>query len=302
MLTGTEGTAAYLDDIIVTGSDPYVFLQRLETVLSRIQDYGFACIWKIAIFFMPSVKYLGFIINQDGCHPDSDNIDAIKQMPPLKDVYSLHAFLGLLSHYGSFLPDMHRLRYLMNELLKKNVKWIWSRECQQAIEEGKVMLNFDLLLTHFNPDLKIVVAEDVSKYGIGTTTKGKTSKDLPGYVEERAASVVITELTIPFLLVKMDDCRVLEILRNPSLAPHLLKYCCKYRHQAGAITLTDFRWDFSRSLWFPSRNVLNGLDNFWRLIQSLVHFRLGQTVEGSIDDDRWVVLDTAEELGPSLQN
>ncbi|VDL98671.1 unnamed protein product [Schistocephalus solidus] len=41
MLTGTKGTAAYLDDIIETGSNPDALLQRLETVLSRVQDYGF---------------------------------------------------------------------------------------------------------------------------------------------------------------------------------------------------------------------------------------------------------------------
>ncbi|VDL93289.1 unnamed protein product [Schistocephalus solidus] len=41
MLTGTEGAAVYLDEIIIAGSNPNKLLQRLETVLSRIQDSGF---------------------------------------------------------------------------------------------------------------------------------------------------------------------------------------------------------------------------------------------------------------------
>ncbi|VDM00176.1 unnamed protein product [Schistocephalus solidus] len=130
MLTGTKGATTYLNDIIVTGSNPDELIQRLETVLSQIQDYGFRLCLDKCNFFMPTVKYLGFIIDQDGRHPDLDNKDFIKEMPPPKDVNSLRVFLSLMSHCGSFLPDMHRLRPPMNKLLKKDVKWIWSRECQ----------------------------------------------------------------------------------------------------------------------------------------------------------------------------
>ncbi|VDL87684.1 unnamed protein product [Schistocephalus solidus] len=73
-----------------------------------------------------------------------------------------------MSHYGSVLPEMHRLGHPMNELLRKDVKWIWSREFQQAFEEVKTMLSSDLLFTHFNPNRKLVVTMDASNYGIGT--------------------------------------------------------------------------------------------------------------------------------------
>ncbi|VDL90725.1 unnamed protein product [Schistocephalus solidus] len=77
-------------------------------------------------------------------------------------------------------------------------------------------------------------------------------EDLPGDVEQRDASVIITELPVPpFVcrdgngrvfeilrnfslashLLEMDDCRVYEILSNLYLAPHLLKECCEFCHQ-----------------------------------------------------------------------
>ncbi|VDL92653.1 unnamed protein product [Schistocephalus solidus] len=41
MLTGTEGTGAYLNDIIVTGSNAEKLLQRLETALCRAMAFTF---------------------------------------------------------------------------------------------------------------------------------------------------------------------------------------------------------------------------------------------------------------------
>ncbi|VDL95130.1 unnamed protein product [Schistocephalus solidus] len=52
-----------------------------------------------------------------------------------------------------------------------------------------------------------------------------TGEDLPGDVEQRDASVIITELPVPLPFVEMADGRVVEILRNLSLAPHLLEEC-----------------------------------------------------------------------------
>ncbi|VDK48017.1 unnamed protein product [Dibothriocephalus latus] len=97
MLTGNEKAAAYLDDIIVTGSNLDELLQRLETMLSRIQDHGFHLRLEKCVF-MRTVEYLGFIIDKDGRRPDPENINVIKQRPPPKDINSLRAFMGLMSH------------------------------------------------------------------------------------------------------------------------------------------------------------------------------------------------------------
>ncbi|VDL89799.1 unnamed protein product, partial [Schistocephalus solidus] len=41
-----------------------------------------------------------------------------------------------------------------------------------------------------------------------------TSEDLPGDFDQLDASAIITELPVPLPLVKMDDGRVFEILRD----------------------------------------------------------------------------------------
>ena len=40
-------------------------------------------------------------------------------------------------------------------------------ECQEAFEKIKKTLMSDLFLTHYNPDLEIIVASDASSYSVG---------------------------------------------------------------------------------------------------------------------------------------
>lgn len=61
---------------------------------------------------------------------------------------------------------MHKLRALLNKLLKKAAVWNWSNECQKIFEDIKSMLTYELSLTRFNPDLEIILASDVSNYSI----------------------------------------------------------------------------------------------------------------------------------------
>ena len=110
MLTGLPGVSAYIDDIIITGTTPEELLRHLTSVLDRIQQYGFRLSLDKCKFFQTSVKYLEFIFNKNGRRPDAENINVIKQLTAPTDVSTLRSFLGLVSHYGSFLTELHKLR------------------------------------------------------------------------------------------------------------------------------------------------------------------------------------------------
>ncbi|BHF63607.1 hypothetical protein SprV_0200660100 [Sparganum proliferum] len=137
MLSGIPGTAGYLDDIIIVGRSP-----------AELQD-----------------RYLGFVFDVNGRHPDPENIRAIQQMPAPKNVSQFRSFLGLISYYSAFLPSLHDVRAPLNRLLQKDAPWCWSPDCEKAFAQLKSMLSSDLLLTHYDPTLPIVVAADASNHG-----------------------------------------------------------------------------------------------------------------------------------------
>ena len=167
ILTGIPGVATYLDDVLIVGATVEELNERTLMALQRIQDAGMRLRPEKCQFSLRSVKYLGFIFDASGRHPDPENIRAIQQMPAPTDVSSLRSFLGMISYYSAFLPSLHEVRHPLNYLLQKNAAWNWSNECEAAFSQLKSMLSSNMLLTHFDPQLPIVVAADASTHGIG---------------------------------------------------------------------------------------------------------------------------------------
>ncbi|CAH8288100.1 unnamed protein product [Schistosoma rodhaini] len=167
ILADVPGVATYLDDVLIVGSTADELHSRTYLVLQRLQDNGFRLRSEKCQFFLRSVKYLGFIFDASGRHPDPQNTHAIQQMPAPTDVSSLRSFLGMVSYYSAFLPSLHEVRYPLNHLLEKNATWNWSTQCESAFSKLKAMLSSKLLLTHYNPKLPIVVAADASTHGLG---------------------------------------------------------------------------------------------------------------------------------------
>ncbi|BHF79672.1 hypothetical protein SprV_0702279400 [Sparganum proliferum] len=166
MLSGIAGTAGYLDDIIIVGRSPAELQDRVCAVLERVQEYGFRLRADKCQFLLDSIKYLGFVFDVNGRHPDPENIRAIQRMPAPKNVSQLRSFLGLISYYSAFLPSLHDVRAPLNRLLQKDAPWCWPPDCEKAFAQLKSMLSSDLLLTHYDPTLPIVVVADASNHGV----------------------------------------------------------------------------------------------------------------------------------------
>ncbi|XP_058828745.1 uncharacterized protein K02A2.6-like [Topomyia yanbarensis] len=173
MLAGLEATSGYLDDVLIGGVDQEDHHRNLVKVFRRLQEYGFTIKAEKCSFGQQQIKYVGHLIDKHGLRPDPAKIKAIRDMPAPTDVSGVRSFLGAINYYGKFVPSMRTLRYPLDELLKNGKKFVWSSDCQQAFENFKNILSSDLLLTHYNPALEIIVSADASSIGVGSTISHK---------------------------------------------------------------------------------------------------------------------------------
>ena len=175
VLQGIPGIMVYLDDILVAGKDEEQHLKRLEVVLQRLQDAGLRLKDSKCEFLVASVTYLGYRIDANGLHPVNEKIKAIQDAPEPKNVTELKSYLGLLSYYSRFLPNMSSNLAPLNQLLHKQAEWVWEGKEKQAFQLSKQLLLSSQTLAHFDPKLDIVLACDASAYGIGAVLSHRLS-------------------------------------------------------------------------------------------------------------------------------
>ena len=144
-----------------------------------------------------SVIYLGHKVDSEGLHPLPDKARAIVEAPCPSNTKQLKAYLGLITYYAKFLPNLSSFLSPLYKLLHKDITWQWEDEQQNAFDKSKELLTFSNLLIHFNPELPILLACDASNYRIGAVL----AHQMPDWSEHPIAyvsrSLTQPEKTIP---------------------------------------------------------------------------------------------------------
>ena len=176
LLDGIDGTACFIDDIIVTGKSEKEHCTNLKKVFKVLEDSGLTLEKSKCSFFSTSIQYLGHVIDYNGLHTCADKIDAIINAPRPINYQQLQSFLGFVNYYGRFIPSASILLAPLYDLLKKNSKYHWSEACEKAFNGVKQILSEKPVLCHFNPKLPVKLCVDASPYGVGAVLSHVFSK------------------------------------------------------------------------------------------------------------------------------
>ena len=173
LLQGLSGVVVYLDDILVTGRTEEEHLSRLEEVLTRLEQAGLRLKRSKCQFMVSSVVYLGHKVDSEGLHPNPDKVKAVVEAPRPSNVTELKSFLGLLTYYGRFLPNLSTTLAPLYALLREGTPWKWSRSANEAFLAAKELLTSSDVLVHFDPEMDLLLACDASAYGVGAVLSHK---------------------------------------------------------------------------------------------------------------------------------
>ena len=174
LLQDIPSVVVYIDDILIRGASEEEHLGNLEQVLSRLEAAGLRLKKNKCTLMAESVTYLGHRIDKDGLHPTQEKVEAVQNAPTPKNVSELKLYLGLLSYYAKFLPNLATVIAPLYQLLQAGTKWQWTKGEQNAFVPSKNLLSSQVL-AHYDSTLPLVLECDASPYGLGAVLSQRYS-------------------------------------------------------------------------------------------------------------------------------
>ncbi|GBN83835.1 Retrovirus-related Pol polyprotein from transposon 17.6 [Araneus ventricosus] len=169
----------YFDDIIVYSSSELEHWKHLKTLFEICEKENVKLKLSKCVFAQTKISFLGYEIEQGKVSPNNANIETIKKLQTPTNVKELQRFLGSVNVYNKFIPQYAKLRYPLHQLLKKDVKFNWTNECQDAFDKLKETLTTKPVLNLYNPDVTSLTNFcDAPQKSVGAVLKQPDASDV----------------------------------------------------------------------------------------------------------------------------
>ena len=92
----------YIDDVLILQRDDETeadHLEKVETVLKRLEDKGFRANLRKSFFMQEEVEYLGYQLTRKGLKPQRKKLVAIERINPPSSSKQLKRFIGMINFY-----------------------------------------------------------------------------------------------------------------------------------------------------------------------------------------------------------
>jgi hypothetical protein len=113
------------------------------------------------------VSLLGHVLSAEGVAVDPSKVRDILDWKSPTTVHQVRSFLGMAGYYRRFIPDFSKISKPIIELLKIQVKFVWSSKCEKAFQTLKRLLTTAPILAQPDIEKPFDVYCDASGTGIG---------------------------------------------------------------------------------------------------------------------------------------
>ncbi|KAL5007119.1 hypothetical protein ScPMuIL_015925, partial [Solemya velum] len=157
----------YIDDIIIYSQTFDQHMDRIQQVLDCLHEAGLKLKPQKCHLFKTEVLYLGFIVNNAGVKTDPDKIERIRSWPTPCNITDVRSFLGLCCYYRKFVDNFSDIAVPLYNLTKKNTRFHWDKQCQEAFNTLKVALQESVILQYPQFDQPFILDTDSSDHSSG---------------------------------------------------------------------------------------------------------------------------------------
>jgi hypothetical protein len=156
----------YLDDILIFSQNPTDHEKHVRIVLERLRNNKLYCQPSKCSFFQQRIPYLGHLISAQGIEMDPAKVKVIVDWPKPECVRDIQSFLGFANYYRRFIPQFADIVLPLTELTRKNKKFFWTPEAQDAFNQVKRIFANGSVLIHPDPTRPYVLETDASDFAI----------------------------------------------------------------------------------------------------------------------------------------
>jgi hypothetical protein len=156
----------YLDDILIYSADTASHRKQVKEVLRRLRKAGLYARADKCEFHAESVEYLGYILSPDGLSMAQDKVQTIRDWPEPRKVKDVQSFLGFANFYRRFIYNYSDIVVPLTRLTHKNTKFDFDDKARAAFNLLKDAFSSAPILTHWVPDLPIIIETDASDYAL----------------------------------------------------------------------------------------------------------------------------------------
>nr|KAG5712690.1 hypothetical protein BaRGS_029745 [Batillaria attramentaria] len=163
----------FFDDILVFSKTVDTHLHRLDLVLQKLEDAGLKIRLDKTDLLQRFVSFLGHVVTPEGVHTCPEKIECVKNWPTPKSVKEVQSFLGFAGFYRRFVPRFASIARPLHNLTacpkngKKQRKFHWGEEEQQAFDQLKAHLTSAPVLAYADPQKPFILNTDASTEGLG---------------------------------------------------------------------------------------------------------------------------------------
>ncbi|KAL7290500.1 hypothetical protein TKK_0015274 [Trichogramma kaykai] len=173
-----DNAVNFIDDIIIFSKTFNDHLKHISGLLEAILEEGFRLKFTKCKFARNYAKYLGHIISDNSIKPLKDYLAAVKEFPTPKTKKNVRQFLGKINFHNKFIPRNAIILDPLHNLLRKDVRFNWTQECQEAFKKIRELMCAEPILKIFDPEKKIEIFTDASIEGLGAVLKQKDEKEI----------------------------------------------------------------------------------------------------------------------------
>ena len=155
---GLKRVRLFIDDIVCFSKNGAEHVADLERFFERLTIFNLKLAPKKAYIGVRVIKSLGHRVTAKGVEPDPEKVEAMTKLPMPSNVSQLRSLLGALSYYRKFLPQMSTVTRPLNTLLKKGVKFVFTTEHVEIVQNLIKRLTSPDVLAF--PDFKAALSGD----------------------------------------------------------------------------------------------------------------------------------------------